>query len=86
MQMQDLLADRVQSAGATVVMVTHDIDEAVYLADRVVILGQRPATILASYQSALPRPRNHASLAQLRAQILEHFGLAHHTRGLERAA
>jgi len=88
MQMQDLLADTVQSAGATVVMVTHDIDEAVYLADRVVILGQRPATILASYQSALPRPRNrsHASLAQLRAQILEHFGLAHHTRGLERAA
>ncbi len=88
MQMQDLLADTVQSAGATVVMVTHDIDEAVYLADRIVILGQRPATILASYRSTLPRPRNRsqASLAELRGQILEHFGLAHHSRGAEKAA
>lgn len=80
MQMQDLLVDTVQAAGATVVMVTHDIDEAVYLADRVVILGQRPATIVASYHSTLARPRDrsHPALATLRSQILEHFGLAHH--------
>ena len=80
MQMQDLLIDTVQAAGATVVMVTHDIDEAVYLADRIVILGQRPATIVASYHSLLPRPRDrsHPSSAELRSQILEHFGLAHH--------
>ncbi len=80
LQMQDLLADTVEAAGATVVMVTHDIDEAVYLADRIVILGQRPATIIASYRSPLPRPRDrsHRDLAALRSQILEHFGLAHH--------
>jgi sulfonate transport system ATP-binding protein len=80
LQMQDLLADTVEAAGATVVMVTHDIDEAVYLADRIVILGQRPATIIASYRSPLPRPRDrsHGDLAALRSQILEHFGLAHH--------
>ena len=80
MQMQDLLIDTVQAAGATVVMVTHDIDEAVYLADRIVILGQRPATIVASYHSMLPRPRDrsHPGIAELRSQILEHFGLAHH--------
>jgi sulfonate transport system ATP-binding protein len=80
LQMQDLLVDTVQAAGATVVMVTHDIDEAVYLADRVVILGQRPATIIAGYHSTLPRPRDrsHPALAELRSQILEHFGLAHH--------
>jgi len=80
MQMQDLLIETVQAAGATVVMVTHDIDEAVYLADRIVILGQRPATIVASYHSTLPRPRDrsHRALGELRSQILEHFGLAHH--------
>ncbi|MBX3014747.1 MAG: ABC transporter ATP-binding protein [Caldilineaceae bacterium] len=80
LQMQDLLVDTVQSAGATVVMVTHDIDEAVYLADRVVILGQRPATIVATYHLAIPRPRDrsHPALAAQRGQILEHFGLAHH--------
>ena len=78
--MQDLLADTVDAAKATVVMVTHDIDEAVYLADRIVILGQRPATVVASYRSPLPRPRDrsHSDLAALRSQILEHFGLAHH--------
>ena len=58
LQMQDLLIETVQAAGATVVMVTHDIDEAVYLADRVVILGQRPATIVATYHSTRPRPRD----------------------------
>jgi ABC-type nitrate/sulfonate/bicarbonate transport system ATPase subunit len=80
LQMQDLLIETVQAAGATVVMVTHDIDEAVYLADRVVILGQRPATIVATYHSTLSRPRDrsHPELAGLRSQILEHFGLAHH--------
>lgn len=80
LQMQDLLVDTVQAAGATVVMVTHDIDEAVYLADRVIILGQRPATIVASYHVTLPRPRDrsHPLLAEHRSQILEHFGLAHH--------
>ena len=80
LQMQDLLIETVQAAGATVVMVTHDIDEAVYLADRVVILGQRPATIVATYHSTRPRPRDrsHPELAGLRSQILEHFGLAHH--------
>lgn len=80
LQMQDLLIETVHAAGATVVMVTHDIDEAVYLADRVIILGQRPATIVASYHSTLlrPRDRSHPELAGLRSQILEHFGLAHH--------
>lgn len=82
MQMQDLLAETTQAVGATVVMVTHDIDEAVYLADRVVILGGRPAELVAAHSvdALRPRDRSDALLAQLRGKILDHFGLVHHIK------
>ncbi len=44
-------------AGKTVVMVTHSVPEAVYLADRVLVLGPRPASIVAEVPVDLPRPR-----------------------------
>jgi len=40
-----------------VVMVTHDIEEAVYMADRIVVLSHRPGRLLADLQIDLPRPR-----------------------------
>lgn len=82
MQMQDLLAATTQSVGATVIMVTHDIDEAVYLADRIVILGGKPAEIIATYavEALRPRDRSDAALAHLRGKILDHFGLVHHMK------
>lgn len=46
--------------GATVVLVTHDIDEAVLLADRVVVLGGRPLRVEADLPVVLPRPRSAA--------------------------
>ncbi len=42
----------------TVVMVTHDIREAIFLADRVLVLSQRPGTVTAIVPSTLPRPRS----------------------------
>ncbi len=42
---------------ATVVFVTHDIEEAVYLSDRIAILADTPARIAASFTIGLPRPR-----------------------------
>ncbi len=58
MVMQDDLQMLSADAGATVVFVTHDITEAVLLADNVVILSQRPSRLLANVAIDLPRPRD----------------------------
>lgn len=47
-----------QATNSAVLFVTHDIDEAVYLADRVVVLGNRPATVVENLAIDLPRPRD----------------------------
>jgi sulfonate transport system ATP-binding protein len=76
MQMQDLLADVCAQVRPTVVMVTHDVDEALHLADRVVLMCHRPSTIVSTVRldQVRPRRRGDATLAPLRAQILTHFG------------
>ena len=58
-ELQDLVLrlHRHEERGVTVVHVTHDIDEAVYLADRVLVLSGTPGSIVASVDVPLPRPR-----------------------------
>lgn len=55
----------------TMLLVTHDLDEALYLADRVVVLGGSPGRIQLDLAVPLPRPRprDGAALARLRAQL-----------------
>jgi ABC-type nitrate/sulfonate/bicarbonate transport system ATPase subunit len=79
MQMQDLVADVCRQLRPTVVLVTHDVDEALILADRIVVLGRRPATVAATLDVPMARPRDRGdvALAPLRARILTHFGLSH---------
>jgi ABC-type nitrate/sulfonate/bicarbonate transport system ATPase subunit len=79
MQMQDLLLAACRSAAPTVVMVTHDVDEALYLADRIVVMSPRPGRVLDVVRVPAARPRDRGSplLAELRAAILARFGLAH---------
>jgi ABC-type nitrate/sulfonate/bicarbonate transport system ATPase subunit len=57
-----------QEERKTIVFVTHDIDEAVQLADRVVVLSSRPATILATVPIDLPRLRDQTAPAYLEAR------------------
>ena len=45
-------------AKKTVLFITHQIDEAIYLSDRVIVMSARPGTILADVRIDLPRPRN----------------------------
>lgn len=61
----------------TVLFVTHDVDEAVQLADRVVVLGPRPARVVAELPIDLPRPRALGSPAAvaLRERLLELLGV-----------
>jgi NitT/TauT family transport system ATP-binding protein len=63
----------------TIVFVTHDIDEAVQLADRVVVLSARPAVIQRIVNIDIPHPRDISSARylELRDGILQQIGLAH---------
>jgi NitT/TauT family transport system ATP-binding protein len=57
LQMQELLLKLWRELHMTVVFVTHDVDEAVFLSDRVVLLSRRPGSVKAELPVALPRPR-----------------------------
>jgi nitrate/nitrite transport system ATP-binding protein len=76
--LQDELLKIVAQTGATVLMVTHDVDEAVLLSDRVVMMTNGPAARIGDILAVdLPRPRNRLALAsdahymRLRARVLQ---------------
>lgn len=75
--MQDLLLEVVGNTGATVVLVTHDIDEALHLADRIVVLAERGRGIdeIVRVNHPKPRDRSHPGLAPLRTELLSKFGI-----------
>ena len=60
--MQQLLLDVWQSLGTTVLFVTHDIDEAILLSDRICVMSARPGRIVRAIPIELARPRSIASL------------------------
>jgi ABC-type nitrate/sulfonate/bicarbonate transport system ATPase subunit len=78
MRMQDEVLRIWQDRGTTMLLVTHDIDEALYMGDRVVLMTPRPGRIERIITIDLPRPRqrNDEKFLRLRADILEmlHFG------------
>lgn len=77
MRMQDEVLRLWQARRTTMLLVTHDIDEAIYMSDRIVIMTQRPGRIERIIAVDLSRPRDRASaeFLRLRAGILEllHF-------------
>jgi NitT/TauT family transport system ATP-binding protein len=56
--LEDLVLKVRAEAGMTVLVVTHDIDESVYLADRVLVLSPSPATVVETLKVDLPSPRD----------------------------
>ena len=77
MRMQDEVLRLWESRSTTMLLVTHDIDEAIYMSDRIVIMTPRPGRIDRILDVRLPRPRqrNESGFLELRTQILEmlHF-------------
>jgi NitT/TauT family transport system ATP-binding protein len=75
--MQGELVALWQRAGFTALLVTHDVEEALFLADRVIVLTDRPARIKAEIVNDRPYPRHRGDphLAELRHEVLAHLGL-----------
>ena len=91
LKMQDLLLDVHAAAPTTVLLVTHDVDEALQLADRIILLGQEPAATPDSARTpgativqeitvpgTRPRDRGSAELAELRGRLLAGLGTDRH--------
>lgn len=79
MSMQDEILNTWRNTRQLVVMVTHDIDEAIYMGTKVIVMEPRPGRIMGEIPIALDYPRNRSSsqFVKYRNQILDmlHFGL-----------
>jgi ABC-type nitrate/sulfonate/bicarbonate transport system ATPase subunit len=75
-EMQEWLAAAVAREPRTVLLVTHDVEEAILLADRVLVLSPRPGRITAELPVELPRPRrrDERSVVELRSRALDLLG------------
>jgi sulfonate transport system ATP-binding protein len=84
LKMQDLLLEVLAAAPTTVLLVTHDVDEALQLSDRVILLGTDEngpgSTIkqILTVPGSRPRDRGSAELAELRAELLAGLGVNRH--------
>jgi ABC-type nitrate/sulfonate/bicarbonate transport system ATPase subunit len=78
LQMQRWLADALAREPRTVLLVTHDVEEAVLLADRIVLLSPRPGRVVATLDVPLARPRHRADpeVVALRERALTALGAA----------
>jgi ABC-type nitrate/sulfonate/bicarbonate transport system ATPase subunit len=74
--MQRLLAEVWRETRKTVIYVTHNVAEAVYLADRVIVMSPHPGTVKAEIKIALPRPRDplSAEFVDMQKELLRHLG------------
>lgn len=84
LKMQDLLLSVLDEAPTTTLLVTHDVDEALQVADRVIVLGTEAGSTGARIQRLVtvpgerPRDRGSAELAELRADLLSALGIDRH--------
>jgi NitT/TauT family transport system ATP-binding protein/sulfonate transport system ATP-binding protein len=74
--MQNLLLDIWEQSASTILFVTHDVEEAIYLGDRLLILSARPGTIMEDVPVPFARPRDPAIKQTKEFQELVHYVLA----------
>ena len=74
-RLRQLLIDLCKQRGTTVVFVTHDLQEAIYLADRIIFMSDCPSTIIHQTPVDLPRPRKESGVSELewQAQLMAKF-------------
>jgi len=77
LRMRNELVQLLREHRQTLVLITHDVEEAIHLADRIVVLTQRPATVKSSFDVNLPHPRKLTSpeAQSLKEQVLSELGL-----------
>jgi ABC-type nitrate/sulfonate/bicarbonate transport system ATPase subunit len=79
-ELQDWLLNVWHKFGQTVIFITHDVEEALYLGDRVLVLSARPGKVIKTLDVKLPRPRRQGMIAQPSfgqqvAELLEALGV-----------
>lgn len=75
MKIQDEIVRMHQQTDAMFLLVTHDIEEAVYLCDRIIVMSPRPGRVIAELNIDLPHPRDRVSheFIEIRRRVLEAF-------------
>jgi NitT/TauT family transport system ATP-binding protein len=77
LELEDTLLRLWEELGTTILFITHDIEEAIYLSDRIWVLSRRPSQIIEELRIELPRPRNQVTtrgqrrFMEIRNQIYE---------------